>query len=930
MRAENTSMEGNKAGDGGAASNASRGRSVASASASEAAPSAATEAEVAAAGSLQREPDEEDSHVGPFDTDLHVDLFEERGSVAFEEYEEHVQKRVNDDDGKTTASAEAMDIELIGADDEPPPATVDPTVESEKKQRAEGMKPAGIEHIVEDDNDAAIVGFANLHAGAAADEGSKRKARGRVERIEEDSGPGGPVSSMLESDIAMNEKMEAHCSDAQSAVPLGPPAPPLPPGVVDDNSSINKSRRFDGSVDDTFTSITSQPREGELKVEEGGSSAANTNRGCGEDRRRGFELHDVASQPGDNANTSEDATAGADENGAPVGAAVSVQEDYGDRGEHRSTLVIPEAFAVEDEDVIMATPLEPALPWYNQRRSKCFLGVGMVLLAGLAVSLGMALTRSNNQPASSTVVTVIAGSSAPSLSNAPSSFPSPYPTRFPSIKPTSHPSSSTRPTTAPSFKPSPFPSSSPSACVNKIISDKQLINLPLDDPQRLRLAIDGRHMVVVARQGIPNEGGPLFIVFYTMENGLWRLALSHIKNDLGTALHVSISDKTTFVGASGAGTVLVFEQNESGGWEEVDDPLVRDASYSDHGFGRHVEIDGDLACVSDSNDFSHLFRREGGKWIQFDRVKNGFAEGNRCLISGDIIAIRDYPRGIKLYRYDRSLKGTVLIQDSIPAGSFDSMDLSNDYLVYYRSEGIYDAFVYRRDPSSQTFYFLQQLNIDGPGGNRGLALDKDILVIREPLTHIFSEVNGRWTEAMILDQRYRRYAVSGRTLIAMKNNIVHSYSIQDCAQAMPTQTPSLSNAPSTSLSPTATCYWIDIAIIYDQKPSESSWSLFQANDAGDGISDGDDWLEIKRHQNLDGDASHVESICLREGRYRFYIYDEKWPYDGICCGHGNGNYNVMTSDEVLIVEGGSFRRWEKTYFSIPFIPGTSTTESGSF
>ena len=82
---------------------------------------------------------------------------------------------------------------------------------------------------------------------------------------------------------------------------------------------------------------------------------------------------------------------------------------------------------------------------------------------------------------------------------------------------------------------------------------------------------------------------------------------------------------------------------------------------------------------------------------------------------------------------------------------------------------------------------------------------------------------------------------------------------------------------------------------------------------------------MRSHSTSEGDTSYSESICLEEGEYRFRIYDDwiydDWPtYDGICCDHGEGSYNV-TVDGTLIVEGGEFGYAERTTFSLPFVAG---------
>ena len=123
-------------------------------------------------------------------------------------------------------------------------------------------------------------------------------------------------------------------------------------------------------------------------------------------------------------------------------------------------------------------------------------------------------------------------------------------------------------------------------------------------------------------------------------------------------------------------------------------------------------------------------------------------------------------------------------------------------------------------------------------------------------------------------------------------------------------------APSSSTSPTETCYWITIAIDYDEKPEDTDWYLSRAVGGG--------WEEVKYHDASEGDTTYSESTCLEEGEYWFRIYADYYGSDGICCAHGEGSYNV-TVDGTLIVEGGEFGRREVTYFSLLFVPGTSST-----
>lgn len=88
---------------------------------------------------------------------------------------------------------------------------------------------------------------------------------------------------------------------------------------------------------------------------------------------------------------------------------------------------------------------------------------------------------------------------------------------------------------------------------------------------------------------------------------------------------------------------------------------------------------------------------------------------------------------------------------------------------------------------------------------------------------------------------------------------------------------------------------------------------------------GEDGNVIKSYQpQLKEEQSHVESICLKEGRYNFIVKD----WDGICCDHGLGHYNV-TSYGQMIVQGGRFEREEARIFDLPYDSNLSPSQSPS-
>jgi len=124
-------------------------------------------------------------------------------------------------------------------------------------------------------------------------------------------------------------------------------------------------------------------------------------------------------------------------------------------------------------------------------------------------------------------------------------------------------------------------------------------------------------------------------------------------------------------------------------------------------------------------------------------------------------------------------------------------------------------------------------------------------------------------------------------------------------------TPLPSQIVSSSIAPTA-CYLIDVAIIYDWGPVQSSWELQRISTSGDSAL-------VKSYQEANWIArSYSESMCLPSGEYEFTMYDSAG--DGICCDWGDGHYNVTTSNGTLIAHGGAFESEETTRFSLPIVP----------
>jgi len=130
----------------------------------------------------------------------------------------------------------------------------------------------------------------------------------------------------------------------------------------------------------------------------------------------------------------------------------------------------------------------------------------------------------------------------------------------------------------------------------------------------------------------------------------------------------------------------------------------------------------------------------------------------------------------------------------------------------------------------------------------------------------------------------------------------------------PTVTLQPSLSPSVSFSPTDTCHWIDIVVVFDSFPSETSWQLETINDSDNNVG-----LKTVYGTSDDANKRQNESMCLEgEQTYQFTIYDSYG--DGI---DAPGQYNI-TSDGKLIVQGGEFGQGEVTSFPIPFVPGSAT------
>ncbi|KAK1733556.1 hypothetical protein QTG54_015729 [Skeletonema marinoi] len=137
----------------------------------------------------------------------------------------------------------------------------------------------------------------------------------------------------------------------------------------------------------------------------------------------------------------------------------------------------------------------------------------------------------------------------------------------------------------------------------------------------------------------------------------------------------------------------------------------------------------------------------------------------------------------------------------------------------------------------------------------------------------------------------------------------------------PTPTPSTnSSTTSPSFSPTLSiCYNVDIIIIHDMYPGDTSWTIEQVEPP---LPPNDTIVEFSPRN----DTNQSRTVCLTRGLYNFTIFDD-YP-DGLCCEWGIGNYTLVyqgieggdeDEEEKVIASGGEFIASESTVFSIPYV-----------
>eukprot|EP00579_Thalassiosira_antarctica_P000992 CAMPEP_0201868280 /NCGR_PEP_ID=MMETSP0902-20130614/2233_1 /ASSEMBLY_ACC=CAM_ASM_000551 /TAXON_ID=420261 /ORGANISM="Thalassiosira antarctica, Strain CCMP982" /LENGTH=865 /DNA_ID=CAMNT_0048393607 /DNA_START=106 /DNA_END=2700 /DNA_ORIENTATION=+ len=472
-----------------------------------------------------------------------------------------------------------------------------------------------------------------------------------------------------------------------------------------------------------------------------------------------------------------------------------------EQDQNESLQVISEAYLVEeeerdDEEEIIRVHAVPLLPLWKRKSVACSLILCVVGVSSIAAG----------------VATSLVGTPEGDASDVPFSLDS-----FPS---SSH-SKSLEPTLELSDPPSSslVPSSSPSSCSYTISTGKQQLNMPLDSLVNPNVAIDGRNMVVTAKD--PNLDY-VYVMFYSLEDDGWERSDKYFVEEDGYVYPVALSGGTALVG------LLAYEQDSEGIWDKVEGPFVQE------GFQASFDFDDDMACRK-TQDYSgvvvDIFRRDRDKqWVQIESLVPDNFQGGECHVAGNTIVLQGSEYVIpytgddtlRIYQYDEGFDKGLPVQFRVPLQHvvttgvrLKAVCLSDNYLVFNDGGSPWgdpnEVFVYHRQDTNQPFALPQSFKSSeyGPAIGHALALDEDVLVVGgQNKTYIFSEQNGYFEETLTLNQRYNSFQISGRSVIAATDKEVYTFNINRCTQSMPTQTPSLSTSPSSSSFPS-------------QKPSSS-------------------------------------------------------------------------------------------------------------
>ncbi len=102
---------------------------------------------------------------------------------------------------------------------------------------------------------------------------------------------------------------------------------------------------------------------------------------------------------------------------------------------------------------------------------------------------------------------------------------------------------------------------------------------------------------------------------------------------------------------------------------------------------------------------------------------------------------------------------------------------------------------------------------------------------------------------------------------------------------------------------------LTLTIVLDNYPGETSWEVLDGGGAVVASSNG-------TYAGYANGSTVVEDLCIPNGCYDFVIYDSYG--DGICCGYGNGSYDLVEdATGTSLASGGAFGYSETTNFCVP-------------
>jgi len=107
---------------------------------------------------------------------------------------------------------------------------------------------------------------------------------------------------------------------------------------------------------------------------------------------------------------------------------------------------------------------------------------------------------------------------------------------------------------------------------------------------------------------------------------------------------------------------------------------------------------------------------------------------------------------------------------------------------------------------------------------------------------------------------------------------------------------------------------VRVNILTDNYPEETSWEI--SDSSGNIVASGGPFTAAA--------TTDTTLVCLRDGCYTFTIYDSYG--DGICCGFGNGSYEILDSANVVLGTGAQFTNQATVSFCFNAIAPVRVTQ----